>query len=319
MICSSAAGSRVCQGDCRLEIVFLGTGATLPSKKRNVSSTAVILDRDILLLDCGEGTQRQMIMSGVSYMKIDWIALSHFHGDHVLGIPGLLQSMSLSNRKKRLTFFGPEGTSVLLEYMTKGGLIPGSFPISVVEMGNGSSARMGEYAIRAVNSTHRTKALSFRVDGKQRPGKFNPKKALSLGLKEGPQFSMLQKGHVVEAGGRRIKPSDVMGKPRPGASVGYAVDTRPNRMITGLMKGVDLLIFDSTFSRELERRAKLTGHSTAVEAAEVAKKAGAGRLYLDHISARYEDPALLLREARTVFGSSYLARDFLRVAVRPKG
>ena len=317
MKCVCSAVSRVCQGDDFLEIVFLGTGATLPSKKRNVSSTAVKLDGGILLFDCGEGTQRQMIMSGVSYMKIEWIAISHFHGDHVLGIPGLLQSMNLSNRKNKLTFFGPEGTSVLLEYMRKGGLIPGSFPISVVEMESGSAARMGEYTIRAVNSTHGTTALSFRVDGKQRPGKFNPKKALELGLKEGPQFSLLQKGKAVEAGGKTIRPSDVMGKPRPGPSVGYAVDTRPNRSIAGLMKDVDLLIFDSTFSQELERRARLTGHSTAVEAAGVAKKAGAGRLYLDHISARYEDTALLLREARSVFRRSYLARDFLRVIVKP--
>lgn len=270
-------------------------------------------------MDCGEGTQRQMIRAGVSYMKVKWIALSHFHGDHVLGVPGLLQSMALSNRKSVLTFFGPAGLADLLTYMQKGGLIPTSFPVHAVEMESGSSARIGGHTLRAVNATHKTRALSFRVDGDERAGRFYPKRALRLGVPPGPMFGKLQRYQEVVVGGRTVHPSEVMGPRRAGPSVGYAVDTRPNRAIQGLMKGVGVLIFDATFSGDMLRRAKLTGHSTAAEAAECARKAGAGRLYLDHISGRYEDTSVLLSEARDIFPKSYMARDFLRHRVKPLG
>lgn len=299
-----------------MEILFLGTGATLPSRSRNVSSTAVILDGDVLLFDCGEGTQRQLMVSGLSFMRIEWIAISHFHGDHVLGLPGLLQSMSLSNRKRKLTFFGPVGTATFIEYLKAGGLVPSTFPITCVEMEDGSSSAIGEFTLRSVNATHRTRALSFRLDGKRRPGKFHPKKAVKLGVLPGPDFGRLQRGTDVEGQRGKVKPSDVMGPARPGPSVGYAVDTRPNGRIGRLMKGVDVLIFDSTFSSELLKRAKETGHSTALEAATVARKAGVGRLYLDHISGRYEDTGAILKEAREVFEKSFVARDFLRHRVR---
>ncbi len=301
-----------------MEIVFLGTGATLPSKVRNVSSTAVILEGGVSLFDCGEGTQRQLILSGVSFMKVNWIVLSHFHGDHVLGIPGLLQSMSLSGRRDELVFYGPEGTAAFIKHMIKGGLIPRSFPISAVEMKGGESRQMGEYTLSCVNATHNTRALSFRLDGKPRPGRFYPKKAMKLGVKPGPLFGTLQKNRQVKVEGRIVRPSEVMGKPRPGPSIGYAIDTRPNRDISSLMKGVDVLIFDSTFSGELKKRAVETGHSTCVEAATTAQRARVGRLYLDHISARYEDTSPLLSEARKKFPRSYVAKDFMRYVVKPK-
>lgn len=301
-----------------MEIVFLGTGATLPSRTRNVSSTAVILEGGVALFDCGEGTQRQLILSGVSFMKVNWIVLSHFHGDHVLGIPGLLQSMSLSGRKNELAFYGPEGTSAFIKHMIKGGLIPTSFPISAVELKGGESRQLGEYSLSCANATHNTRTLSFRLDGKLRPGRFYPKKAMKLGVRPGPMFGTLQKNRQVKVGGRIVRPSDVMGKPRPGPSIGYAIDTRPNRNIFALMKDVDVLIFDSTFSGEMKKRAVETGHSTCTEAAMIAQRAHAGRLYLDHISARYEDTSLLLTEARKTFPRSYVAKDLMRCAVKPK-
>lgn len=300
-------------------MVFLGTGATLPSKERNVSSTAVLLDGSVLLFDCGEGTQRQMMLAGVSYMKIDWIALTHFHGDHILGIPGLLQSMSLSNRKRKLVFFGPEGTVPFLNYLREGGLIHSSFPVAAVEMKNGSTFEIGGYRLTAADAKHSAKTLSFRLEGAQRPGRFYPGKAIRLGIRPGPQFGVLQRSGTVRVSERVVRPQDVMGRPRPGPSVGYAIDTRPNSKITALMQNVDVLIFDSTFSAEMIRRARETGHSTCVEAAKVAAQSGAGRLYLDHISARYEDTAQLLREARSVFPNSFVARDFMRHRIKPKG
>ncbi len=290
----------------------------MPSRDRNVSSTAVLLDGDVLLFDCGEGTQRQLIRSGVSFMRIRWIAITHFHGDHVLGIPGLLQSMSLSGRSGKLSFYGPEGTAALVSYLKAGGLIPRTFPVDVFEMKNGSSEQVGECTLRSVDATHNGRALSFRLDGKTRPGRFYPKRAIRLGVAPGPLFGDLQKYRNVEVDGRIIRPSDVLGKPRPGPSVGYAIDTRPNRKILSLMKGVDVLIFDSTFTDSLRGRARETGHSTSIEAAKLASRSGAGRLYLDHISARYEDVSPLLAEARSEFPKSFVARDFMRHRVRPK-
>ncbi len=302
-----------------MEIVFLGTGATMPSRERNVSSTAVLMDGVSLLFDCGEGTQRQMMRAGVSFMKVRWIALSHYHGDHMLGIPGLTQSMALSGRTDPLTFFGPPGLDSLLSHLKEGRLVSDAFPVETVEMQGGDSVSLDSHTLSAAEATHGTRALSFRLDGPVRPGKFNPAKAAKLGIPPGPDYGRLQRNQAVTVSGRTVRPSDVMGKPRAGPSVGYAVDTRPNGSIGELMRGVDVLIFDSTFTEESASRAEETGHSTSIEAARLAASSGARRLYLDHISGRYEDTATLLREARSCFAKSYVARDFLRYRVRPRG
>lgn len=299
-----------------MELCFLGTGATLPSISRNVSSTAVLTDEGILLFDCGEGTQRQMMIHGVSFMKVRWIALSHFHGDHMLGLPGLLQSMELMNRKEPLNIYGPEGTERLLHLMALAGLIGPSFPVIPKSLRHSDVVALGRHRLMAVRAKHTVPALAYRLDAPVRPGRFYPKKAKKLGLEPGPIFGKLQRGETVTWKGRSITPSMVLGPPRPGPSVGYAVDTRPTRFITIGMKGVDALIFDSTFASEMISRARMTGHSTAAEAAEVAKKCGARKLYLTHISGRYDDVRILVNEARAVFSRSYAVRDGMRRIVK---
>jgi ribonuclease Z len=299
-----------------MEICFLGTGATLPSIKRNVSSTALITDEGVLLFDCGEGTQRQMMLYGVSFMKVRWILLSHFHGDHILGLPGLLQSMELMGRKDPLYVYGPKGTVALMENLHSSGLAATSFPVYCRDMNKGDRHTAGKYTLTAVNAKHTVPALAYRLDGPERPGRFYPRKAQALGIPPGPLYGRLQRGLNIRIGDRIITPEMVMGKPRPGVSVAYAVDTRPTRQMAHYFEHVDVLIFDATFASDLLWRARMTGHSTAAEAANVALEAGARRLYLTHISARYEDAAPLLREARSIFRHTFLARDGLRYRIR---
>ena len=302
-----------------MELLFLGTAATLPSTKRNVSSCAVILDEGTFLFDCGEGTQRQMMLAGISYMKVNWIALSHFHGDHVLGIPGLIQSMQLSGRKRELYVIGPEGLSGLLMSMLEMRMLTNTFRIIPVELSKNTPFDFEKYRLICDNAKHNVKCLAYRLQENDRPGRFNTAKAIQLGVTPGPAFGALQKGKEIIAGGKRITPDMVMGKPRAGLSVGYAVDTRPTREIVRLVRGVDVLVFDSTFDSSLKSRARYTMHSTSAEAATVARKAGVGRLYLTHISGRYETDKLLRDEARALFEKTYVARDFLRYRLRPSG
>jgi len=296
-----------------MELLFLGTGATLPSRKRNVSSTAVILDDKILLFDCGEGTQRQLMIAGRSYMKVRWLALSHFHGDHVLGIPGLVQSMQFSGRKEELTFFGPKGLAHFLKGLQKSELLNNTFPVRIVEMSGNrqSSFDAGKFTLKAVPSKHNVPSLAFRLQEKDRPGRFYPSRASKLGVPSGPYFGSLQKGSSVTVKGKLITPRMVMGPPRAGPSVGYAVDTRPTARIAALMKCVSVLIFDSTFDESLVSRARNTKHSTCVEAALTAKQADAGRLYLTHVGGRYDDSRVLREQARSIFPATFVAKDFL--------
>jgi ribonuclease Z len=305
--------------DGLLELLFLGTAATLPSTKRNVSSCAVLLDEGIFLFDCGEGTQRQMMLAGISYMKVNWIALSHFHGDHVLGIPGIVQSMQLSGRERDLYIVGPEGLSVFLMSLREMRMLTNTFRIIPVELSGSTSFRFEKYSLTCGEAKHNVKCLAYRLQENDRPGRFNTEKAMKLGLTPGPAYSLLQKGKEITAGGRKITPEMVMGKPRAGPSVGYAIDTRPTREITRLVRGVDVLVFDSTFDSSLRSKARSTMHSTSAEAARVARNAGAGRLFLTHISGRYENDKLLRDEARKLFEKTFVARDFLHYRIRPSG
>ncbi|MEM3851502.1 MAG: ribonuclease Z [Methanomassiliicoccales archaeon] len=299
-----------------MEILFLGTGATLPSVKRNVSSTAVVTDDGVFLFDCGEGTQRQMMIFGFSFMRIRCICITHLHGDHVLGLPGLIQSMALMRRKEELTLIGPRGFAAFYKKLHSAGMVGDAFPVKVTECEDGWKRTFGQMTVSAAEAKHIIDTVAYRIDAPVRAGKFHPEKALKLGLKPGPLFSILQSYKPVNVGGRIVLPEMVMGKPRPGASVGYAVDTRPTRHLATFMRGVNVLIFDSTFSHDLQAKAKQTGHSTATEAAQIAMKCGAKRLYLTHISARYNDSSDLLKEARSVFSPTFAAKDGMRYRVR---
>ncbi|MBX8631877.1 MAG: ribonuclease Z [Thermoplasmata archaeon] len=299
-----------------MDILFLGTAATLPSKKRNVSSTAILLDEGILLFDCGEGTQRQMMIAGQSFMRIRWIAVSHFHGDHILGIPGIVQSMQLEGRKEPMFIIGPGGLAAVLKVMRLAGFLNNTFEIVPVELAGGEEFSFEKYTLKTAEAEHSVRCLAYRLQERDRPGRFNPEKAIELGLTPGPDFGRLQRGESIKLAAGEVTPEMVIGPSRRGISIGYATDTRPSAQIEKLMERVDVLIFDSTFDSSLSSRAMETMHSTSAEAAELAKRCAADRLYLTHISGRYSDPKILRNEARNIFRRTYVASDFMRYTLK---
>lgn len=299
-----------------MQIVFLGTGGSWPSKDRNVSAVAVRIGKDVLLFDCGEGTQRQLMSSNVSFMKINRILISHFHGDHFLGLPGLVQSMSLNNRKKPLEIYGPHGTVKLVNIIINLGYFTPTFDFVVKDLKDNDTVKCDGYIIKAKTAEHNVPTLAYAVEENTRPGRFNVKKAKKLGIPEGPLFRRLQKGENVTVNGRRITPGMVLGKPRKGKKIVYISDTKPSETIADFARESNVLIHDSTADSSLERKANKYGHSSARQAAVTAEKAGVKLLFLTHISPRYEDASILEKDAKKFFPNSVVAEDFLEYDVK---
>ncbi len=298
-----------------MRIVFLGTGSGWPTKRRNVSSIAVENRGDVMLMDCGEGTQRQMLYTPISFMKISRILVSHFHGDHILGIPGLIQSMALAGRERPLFIVGPEGTEDMVNKLLSLGDFKKSFDVHAIFMNDGDVIDVGNHMIRAAAVKHTVPALAYSIEEKERAGRFYREKAISLGVPEGPAFGKLQRGESVLVNGRAIMPEEVMGPSRAGIKIVYSGDTAPCDSLAELANNADILIHEATFSGEMKEKAMEFGHSTSIQAAEIAKKAGVKRLILTHISPRYEDAGILLSEAKAVFKETYLAEDLMEFPV----
>ena len=298
-------------------MIFLGTGGSWPTVKRNVSAIAVKRGGEILLFDCGEGTQRQIQRSGLSYMQIKSIFISHFHGDHFLGLPGLIQTMQLNDRKEPLTIYGPRGISRIVEIVKNLGYFRPSYEIVGKDVDEGDEIRFDGYSVRPFRVEHNVPALGYVLEEDMRPGRFNKKKALELGIPEGPLFGRLQRGESIKLkDGRVITPDMVLGPPRPGRKVVYTGDTKPCNKVVEFARNADLLIHDATFLSELEDVAIEYGHSTARQAAEIAKEANVDRLVLTHISPRYLDDRAIEEEAKNIFENSIVARDFLKLEVK---
>ncbi len=298
-------------------MIFLGTGGSWPTVKRNVSAIAVKRGGEILLFDCGEGTQRQIQRSGLSYMQIKSIFISHFHGDHFLGLPGLIQTMQLNDRKEPLTIYGPRGISRIVEIVKNLGYFRPSYEIVGKDVDEGDEIRFDGYSVRPFRVEHNVPALGYVLEEDMRPGRFNKKKALELGIPEGPLFGRLQRGESIKLkDGRVITPDMVLGPPRPGRKVVYTGDTKPCNKVVEFARNADLLIHDATFLSDLEDVAIEYGHSTARQAAEIAKEANVDRLVLTHISPRYLDDRAIEEEAKNIFENSIVARDFLKLEVK---
>jgi len=249
-------------------------------------------------------------------MKIKKIFISHLHADHFLGIPGLVQSMSLNGREDALKIFGPAGTKDNVDSMLGLGYFKSGFEVLAKDLAPDSRLDFDEYAIRCVEADHSIPSLAYCLEEKPRPGKFNLSKAKRLSIPEGPLFRRLQEGRSVTIGGRKILPEQVLGPARPGRKIVYTGDTKPSRVIAGLAKEADVLIHDSTLDSSHGKLAFDFGHSTAAEAARVAKAANVRALFLVHISPRYESNAVLEKEARKVFRNSIVAQDLMEYAVR---
>ena len=297
-----------------MQVIFLGTGGSIPTPKRALSSIAVRRQNELLLFDCGEGTQRQMIQTGIGFHREAKVFVTHMHGDHVLGLPGLLQTMSLLDRKKKLQIYGPQGLEAFVEAINQTVRFSLTFPLQVFEIEAGMVCEEKEYTVQAAQSNHLDNSLAYAFVEKPRPGRFNTQKAKKQGVPEGPLWSKLQRGsQVTLPNGIIVTPEMVLGPPRPGRKIVYSGDTGLSENIVTLAEKADLLIHEATFGDELIERAVEDGHSTPSMAAETAKKAGAKLLILTHISARYKDAGLLLEQAIKIFVNTKVAEDFMRL------
>jgi ribonuclease Z len=267
------------------------------------------------MFDCGENVQRQMMGAKVSFHRKMKIFITHLHGDHVLGLPGLLQTMALMDRKEPIQIYGPVGLTAFI-VCTKETLNFGlNYPVEINEIQTeGVICGTDEYQVTAFKSNHAVASYAFAFEEKPRPGKFYPKKAQALGVPAGELWSTLQRGQEVNStDGKTVKPSDVMGPLRRGRKIIYTGDTKPFESFAKYAAGADLVIHDCTFDDSLAEKANTDEHSTPSQAAGQAKAADAKRLALSHISARYPDASLLLEQAKKVFPNTVLAEDYLEL------
>jgi ribonuclease Z len=299
-----------------MRVTFLGTSGAVPTTERNPSAIHVSFsphnrEGRQFLFDCGEGTQRQMMRFGTGF-AVSHLFVTHLHGDHVLGIPGLIQSWDFTDREEPLDIHVPPGSKAHVEGLVHAaGHTPG-FPVRVREVSPGSAALRGEdFEVRTFRTNHRTRSMGFAFVEDDRRGRFDREKAESLGVPPGPMFSTLHGGDPVELDdGTVVRPEQVVGEPRPGRKFVYTGDTRPVDATAAIAEGADLLVHDATFADDEAERARTTAHSTAREAAELASRSGAKRLALTHVSSRYSgDPSRLLREAREAFDGEVFVPD----------
>jgi len=299
-----------------MRIVTLGTGGAIPTVRRSLPATVLIRKGEMMLFDCGEGTQLQMRRARVGYGRLTAIFISHLHGDHLAGLPGLLMTMSLLSRDKPLAIFGPPGLEQFVRVAQKTFRFHHQYGLTVQESTGGLVHQGAGYRITASPMDHSIFALGYALVEEDRPGEFNLKKAKELGVPEGPLFGRLQQGQKVTLeNGRVVRPEEVLGPPRPGRRFVHALDTRPCRAVVKLSRGADLLVHDGMFAEELSEDARQMGHSTAAGAARVAKEAGVRQLLLSHVSQRYRSAKVLLEEARAVFPDTRVARDLMSVEI----
>jgi ribonuclease Z len=299
-----------------LRVIFLGTGGSLPTRNRNPAAIMVNREGELLLFDCGEGTQQQMMRARTGMMSLSSIFISHFHADHFLGIPGLIQTMSFMGRTEPLLIYGPEGTREFTELSKAFGFFNFKYEIYGIQLKPGDILERKDYVIRALKTEHSIPSLGYALIENPRPGRFNREKAVELGIPPGPLFAELQKGNSLEVDGKLVKPEDVMGPLRPGRTVIYSGDTRPCESILEASRNADLLIHDCSFSDEMADWAEESGHSTAGEVAALAKEARVRRLILTHISSRYTDDVdPILNDSKKIFENVIVAEDLMEIEV----
>jgi ribonuclease Z len=298
-----------------MKITFLGTAAARPTVGRNVTSILVQREGDVMMFDCGEGTQRQMMRYGTGFSFND-IFFTHLHADHFLGVIGLLRTLGLQAREEPMDLWCPRGTESILKQAVELGVERVPFPVRINPVDAGEAVSRGAYDVVPFRVQHGGRALGWAVVEHERLGRFNAQRARELGIPEGPLWGKLHHGQAVEVEGRTVTPEDVVGQSRPGRKLVISGDTRPCRATKEIAAGADLLVHEATFADDEADRAVATGHSTAREAAEVAAAAGVLKLVLTHFSPRYaDDPRFLEKEARAVFPETVAAFDGLSIEV----
>lgn len=299
-----------------MKITFLGTTASIPTQKRGLPAIAVRREGELFLLDCGEGTQRQMVKAGLSPLKIDTIYLTHLHGDHFLGLAGLVQTMSLLDRKKPLEVYCPREEVERIEDYLRIPHYTLPFEVKIHGLSPGDKVPRKGYGVKTWRADHPVPGLAYAVIEDERPGRLDVEKALSLGVIPGPDFSKLKAGIPVRgAGGRMVFPEEVIGPKKPGRKIVYTGDTRPVEGLAEFAAGAEVLIHEATLSDELSEMAEENFHSTPSGAAEIAKRAGVRLLVLTHISPRHENVSTLLEQARKIFPNTIVAEDLMELDV----
>src|SRR5688500_9679217 len=300
-----------------LSLVLLGTSASRPTVERNVSSIALAREGETMLFDCGEGTQRQMMRYGVSFSLSD-IFFTHFHADHVIGVIGLMRTMALQGRIETLRLWGPKGGSRHLKRAEQFGVDRLTFPVEIQELDGGQAVKRNGYSVLPFSVEHGPgPAFGYALVEDDRKGRFDPDTAREMGIPEGPMWGKIHRGESVTLeSGRVVEPSELVGPRRPGRTVVITGDTRPCDSTETAAKNADLLVHEATFGDEEADRAVETGHSTAREAALLARHAGCRRLLLTHFSARYSrDAAELEMQARAEFQDVTIAKDGMVIEV----
>lgn len=308
-----------CKGrGSKLRILFLGTGGSVPTVERGSPCIALRRESELLFFDCGEGAQRQLAFAKIRSGNLSKIFITHLHGDHVLGLGGLLQSLSLSQRTKPIHIFGPQGIMRFIEALRETLHFVLSFDLIIEEIRDeGKILETNQYAVNVCKTDHNSiLSLAYLLEERWRPGQFFPEKCMKLAVPEGPLWKKLQSGESVRLeNGKIVTPEMVLGPRRPGRKVVYSGDTRPTKDIVALSSDADALIHDSTYDDSLLDKAVEYGHSTASQAAEVAKQAKVKLLILTHISNRYKDDGILLEQAKRIFPNTIVARDFAEVTI----
>lgn len=298
-----------------IRMTFLGTAASRPTVTRNVSAVMANREGELLLFDCGEGTQRQMMRYGTGFGVRD-IFLTHLHADHFLGLTGLLRTMGLQERTEPINIWSPRGSGTVVRAMVNLGVERVPFPVHIHELDGSARIQRAEYDIVTFRTRHQQTSLGYVLMEHERLGRFDPVRAEALGVPPGPLFGKLHRGETVLVKGQPVKPEEVVGPARPGRRIVYTGDTRPCKAVLSAARGADLLIHDATFGDDERDRARETWHSTAREAGSLAKRAMVKKLVLTHISSRYaDDPRGLEREARSEFPGAIVAYDGMELEV----
>jgi ribonuclease Z len=298
-----------------MKLYFLGTGAGVPSKMRNVSALALIWPRhqgQTWLFDCGEATQHQILSSPVTLSRVNRIFITHLHGDHIFGLPGVLGSRSFQGTEAPLTLYGPKGLRTFVEVALTTSQTYLRYPLEIVEVEHGFTAEDEHFTITAGLLEHGIPSYGYRIEEKDRPGSLDAERLKQMGIPPGPVFQRLKRGERVELpDGRVVDGRDFLGPAKKGLKAAILGDTRITATSFALADQVDLLVHESTLRAGQEALAEAFFHSTSVQAAEVARKSHVGTLILTHISPRYleEECEDLLAEAREIFPRTYLAHD----------
>ena len=299
-----------------MKLVFLGTSAAQPTENRGLTCICLEREGEILMFDAGEAAQISYMKSGLGWNKKMKIFVTHLHGDHCVGILGLLQTMSMQNRTETIEIFGPSGIDEFIAANIKVLNFGLSFPVLINTVREGKIFDDEKYSIRACKANHSVIAFSYLFEEKDKPGRFNVEKAKELGIPEGELWNKLQKGKEITVNDNIIKPEQVLGEKRPGVKIGISGDTMPTEELESFFKDCDYLVFDSTFLDEEKQKAQETSHSTAKQAATLGKNANVKNLILTHFSARYKDEIGHLQEAQEIHNSVITAKDLLEIEIK---